>query len=87
MRTGHSCPGCIDGLEDMYEYFHTSLMHNIMEYLFNLCCEKDPPVLQKRDRDRDRARQAGRQTDRVAERGGERVADRLRHCETRDIEI
>ena len=72
MRTGHSCPGCIDGLEDMYEYFHTSLMHNIMEYLFNLCCEKDPPVLQKRDRDRDRDRQ--RETETETEPG--RQADR-----------
>ena len=73
MRTGHSCPGCIDGLEDMYGYLHTSLMHNIMEYLFNLCCEKGPPVLQKRDRDRDRQRETetetepGRQADRQTE--------------------
>ena len=44
-----------------------------MEYLFNLCCEKDPPVLQKRDRDRDRQRETetetepGRQADRQTE--------------------
>ena len=74
MRTGHSCPGCIDGLEDMYEYLHTSLMHNIMEYLFNLCCEKDPPVLQKRDRDRDRDRQRETETETETEPG--RQADR-----------